>query len=282
MLLGKSGEQLLIAPERMKRLGQSWNWSSVVDVSDDESEIQFCKEQYCIGTWNVRSMNQGKLDMVKWEMARVNISILGIHELKWTGMGGFNSCNHYISYCGQESHRRNGVALVVNKRVQNAVLGCNLKYDRMISVHFQGKIIQHHSNPSLCPHHWCCSKGRMWFSFCSHCHSSAASLSSSLKCFSSVLNSCPNVNSDPCFSSSTSQVQVQSCSHSSFPPYFLHPTEFCMVLYILFQWSGTPVHSQLAFCKIFCVWRCIPDKSMERDVLHVYLLLCHLVIPKIL
>ena len=103
-------------------------------------------------------MNQGKLDMVKREMARVNISILGIHELKWTGMGGFNSYNHYISYCGQESHRRNGVALIVNKRVQNAVLGCNLKYDRMISVHFQGKIIQHHSNPSLCPHHWCCSK----------------------------------------------------------------------------------------------------------------------------
>ena len=72
-------------------------------------------------------------------MARVNINILGISELKWTGMGKFNSDDHYIYYCGQESLRRNGVALIVNKRVQNAVLGCNLKNDRMISVHFQGK-----------------------------------------------------------------------------------------------------------------------------------------------
>ena len=72
-------------------------------------------------------------------MARVNINILGISELKWTRMGKFNSDGHYIYYCGQESHRRNGVALIVNKRVQNAVLGCNLKNDRMISVHFQGK-----------------------------------------------------------------------------------------------------------------------------------------------
>ena len=84
-------------------------------------------------------MNQGKLEVVKQEMARVNVDILGISELKWTGMGEFNSDDHYIYYCGQESLRRNGVALVVNKRVQNAVLGCNLKNDRMISVHFQGK-----------------------------------------------------------------------------------------------------------------------------------------------
>ena len=98
-------------------------------------------------------MNQGKLDMVKQEMARVNIDILGIRELKWTGMGEFNSYNHYIYCCGQESHRRNGVALIVNKRVQNAVLGCSLKYDGMISVRFQGRTIQHHRNPSLCPNH---------------------------------------------------------------------------------------------------------------------------------
>ena len=84
-------------------------------------------------------MNQGKLEVVRQEMARVNINILGISELKWTGMGEFNSDDHYIYYCGQESLRRKGVALIVNKRVCNAVLWCNLKNDRMISVHFQGK-----------------------------------------------------------------------------------------------------------------------------------------------
>ena len=84
-------------------------------------------------------MNQGKLKVVKQDMARVNIDILGISELKWTGMGEFNSDDHCIYYCRQESLRRNGVAIMVNKRVQNAVLGCNLKNDRMTSVHFQGK-----------------------------------------------------------------------------------------------------------------------------------------------
>ena len=84
-------------------------------------------------------MNQGKMDVVKQEMARVNTDILGISELKWTGMGKFNSDNHYIYYSGQEYLRRNGVALTINKRVQNAVLGGNLKNNRMISVHFQGK-----------------------------------------------------------------------------------------------------------------------------------------------
>jgi len=84
-------------------------------------------------------MNQGKLEVVKQEMARVNVNILGISELKWTGMGEFNSDDHYIYYCGQESLRRNGVAIMVNKRVRNAVFGCNLKNDTMISVRFQGK-----------------------------------------------------------------------------------------------------------------------------------------------
>ena len=84
-------------------------------------------------------MNQGKLEVVKQEMARENINILGISELKWVRMGKFNSDDHYIYYCGQESHRRNGVALIVNKRVQTAVLGCSLKSERMISVHFQDK-----------------------------------------------------------------------------------------------------------------------------------------------
>ena len=98
----------------------------VVDVSGDRSKIRCCKEQYCIGTWNVRSRNQGKLEAVKQAMERVNVAILGISELKWTGMGDFNSDDHFIYYCGQESLRRNGVAIIGNKRVQNAVLGCNL------------------------------------------------------------------------------------------------------------------------------------------------------------
>ena len=110
-----------------------------VDVTGDRSKVRGCKEQYYIGTWNVRSMNQGKLEVVKQELARVNVNILGISELKWTGMGEFNSDDHYIYYCRQESLRRNGVAIMVNRRVRNAVLGCNLKNDRMISVRFQGK-----------------------------------------------------------------------------------------------------------------------------------------------
>ena len=84
-------------------------------------------------------MSQGKLEVVRQEMARVNVNLLGISKLKWTGMGEFNSDDHYIYYCREESLRRNGVAIMVNERVQNAVLGCNLKNDRMISVHFQGK-----------------------------------------------------------------------------------------------------------------------------------------------
>ena len=89
----------------------------VVDVAGDRSKVPCCKEQDCIGTWNVRSMNQGKLEVVKQERARLNVNILGISELKWTGMGEFNSDDHYIYYCGQESLRRNGVAIIVNRRV---------------------------------------------------------------------------------------------------------------------------------------------------------------------
>ena len=88
-----------------------------VDVTSDRNKVRCCKEQYGIGTWNVRSMNQVKLEVVKQEMARVNVDILGISELKWTGMGGYHSDDHYIYYCGQESLRRNGVALMVNKTV---------------------------------------------------------------------------------------------------------------------------------------------------------------------
>ena len=88
-----------------------------MNVTGDGCKVQCCKEQYCIGTWNVRPMNQDKLEVVKWEMARVIIDILGISELKWTGRGKFNSDDHYIYYCGQESLRRNGVTLIVNKRI---------------------------------------------------------------------------------------------------------------------------------------------------------------------
>ena len=108
-----------------------------VDVTDDDSKVRCCKDQYCIGIWNVRFTNQGKLEVAKQEMARENM--LGISALKWARMGKFNSDGHYIYYCGQESLRRNGLALIFNKGVQNAVLGCNLKNDRMISVSFQGK-----------------------------------------------------------------------------------------------------------------------------------------------
>ena len=89
----------------------------VVSVTGDGNKVQCCKEQYRIGTWNVRFMNQGNLEVVKQEMVRVNIDILGISKLKWTRMGEFNSDDHYIYYCGQESLRRNGVAIMVNKRV---------------------------------------------------------------------------------------------------------------------------------------------------------------------
>ena len=88
-----------------------------MNVTGDGSKVQCCKEHYWIGTWNVRSMNQGLLEVVKQEMARLNVNILGISELKWTGMSEFNSDDHYIYYCGQEFLRRNGVAIVVNRRV---------------------------------------------------------------------------------------------------------------------------------------------------------------------
>ena len=110
-----------------------------VDMTADRSKVQCCKELCWIGTWNVRSMNQGKLEVVKQEMARVNAHILGISKLRWTGMDEFNSDDDYIYYCGQKSLRRNWVVIIANRGPQNAVLGCNLKSNRMISLHFQGK-----------------------------------------------------------------------------------------------------------------------------------------------
>ena len=134
-----TGDQLRNNSRKNEETETKQKQHPVVDVNGEGSNIWCCKKQYCIETWNVRPMNQGKLEVVKQETAKVNVNILGISELKWTLMGEFNSDIHYIYYCGQESLRRNGVAMTVNKRVWNAVLGCNLRNDRMISVRFQVK-----------------------------------------------------------------------------------------------------------------------------------------------
>ena len=122
----------------------------VVDVTGDTSNVQCCKEQYCIGIWNVRSMNQGKLQVVKQEMARVNVNILGISELKWTGMDEFNSDDHYIYYCGQESLRKNAIAIKVNKSLKCSTGMQSQKPQNDLCL-FPRQTIQYYSNPSLCP-----------------------------------------------------------------------------------------------------------------------------------
>ena len=122
----------------------------VVDVTGERSKVECCKEQYCIGTWNVRSMNQGKLEVVKEEKARGNVSILGISELKWTGMGEFNSDDHYIYYSGQVSLRRNGVAIIVNKNLKcSSWMQSQKRQNDLCS--FPRQTVQYHSNPSLRP-----------------------------------------------------------------------------------------------------------------------------------
>ena len=122
----------------------------VVDVIVDGSQVRCCKEQYCLGTWNVRSMNQCNLEVIKQEMARVNVNILGISELKWTGMCEFNSDDGYIYYCGQESLRRNGVAIRFNKIPKcNTWMQSQKQQNDLFS--FSRQTIQYHSNPSLCP-----------------------------------------------------------------------------------------------------------------------------------
>ena len=122
----------------------------VVDVTGDRSKVRCCKEQYCIGTWNVRSMNQGKLEVVKQEMARVNVDILGISKLKWTGMGEFKPDDHYIYYCGQEYLRRNGVAIIVNKSPKCSTWIQSQKQQNDLCS-FPRQTIQYHSNPGLFP-----------------------------------------------------------------------------------------------------------------------------------
>ena len=111
-----TGEEQRNSSGKEKEAETKQNQYSVVDVTGDGSKVRCCKEQYCIGSWNVKSVNQGKLEVVKQEMARMNVNILGMSKLIWTAMGEFNSDDHYIYYCGQESLRRNGVAIIVNKR----------------------------------------------------------------------------------------------------------------------------------------------------------------------
>ena len=122
----------------------------VVDVTGDRSKVQCSKEQYCIGTCNVRSMNQGKLEVVKQEMARVNVDILGISELKWTGMGEFNSDDHYIYYCGQESQNKWSSHHSQQKSLEcSSWMQSQKRQNDLCS--FPRQTIQYHSNPSLCP-----------------------------------------------------------------------------------------------------------------------------------
>ena len=112
-----TGDQWRNNSRKNEEMEPKQNQHPVVDVTGDRSKVRCCKEPYCIGTWNVRSMNQGKSEVIKREMARANMDILGIGELKWTAMGEFNSDDHYTYYCGQESPRRNGVDIIRNKRV---------------------------------------------------------------------------------------------------------------------------------------------------------------------
>ena len=147
-----TGDQLRNNSRKNERVEPKQKQYPVVDVTADRSKVRCCKEQYCIGAWNVRSMNQGKLEVVKQEMGRVNIDILGISELRWTGMGEFNSDDHYIYYCGQKSLRRNGVATLHG---QEKSLKCSTwmqsqkRQNDLCS--FPRQTIQYHSNPNLCP-----------------------------------------------------------------------------------------------------------------------------------
>ena len=133
-----TGEEQRNSSRENEEARPKWKGHSIVDVSGGKSKVRCCKEQYFIGTWNVRSMYQGKFDVVKQEMARMNINILGVSELKWMEMGKFNSDDHYIYYCGQESLRKNGVALIVNKSLKCSTW-VQSQNDRMILVRFQGK-----------------------------------------------------------------------------------------------------------------------------------------------
>ena len=147
-----TGDQWRNNSRKNERTEPKQKQNPVVNGTGDGSRVRCCKEQYCIGTWNVRSMNQGKLEVVKQEMTRVNIDILGISKLRWTGKGEFNSDDHYIYYFGQESLIRNRVTLVVSKRSWNAYLGAIFKMTEW-SLFISKANHSNHSNPSLCPNH---------------------------------------------------------------------------------------------------------------------------------
>ena len=145
-----TGEEWRNNSRKNEEIDPKWKQHPAVDVTGDRSKVWCYKEQYCIGTWNVRSMNQGKLEVVKQELARVNVAILGISELKWTGMGEFNWDDHYIYYCGQESLRRNGVAIIVNKSLKCSTWMQSQKRQNDLCS-FPRQTIQYHGNPRLCP-----------------------------------------------------------------------------------------------------------------------------------
>jgi len=147
-----TGEEQRNSSSRNEEAEPKQKWHPVVDVTGGESKVQCCKEQYCIGTWNVRTMNQGKLEVVKQEMARVNIDILGISELTWTGMGKFNSDDHYIYYCRQKSLKSKGVTLSQQKSLKCSSWVQSQKQQNDLSS-FPRQTIQYLSNPSLCPNH---------------------------------------------------------------------------------------------------------------------------------
>ena len=147
-----TGEEWRNNSRKNEEMEPEQNQHPVVDVTGDGSKVQCYKEKYCIGTWNVRSMNQDKLEVVKQEMARVNIDILGISELKWTGMGGFNSDDHYIYYHGQEPLRGNGVAIIHSQQESPKCSSCVQSQKQQNDLcSFLRQNIQYHSNSSLCP-----------------------------------------------------------------------------------------------------------------------------------
>ena len=146
-----TGDQLRSNSRKNEGMQPKQKQYPVVDVAGDRSKVWCCKKQYCLGTWNVRSMNQGKLEVVKQEMARMNIEFLGFSKLKWTGMGEFNSDDHYIYYCGQESHRRDGVAIMVNKKSLKCSTWMQSQKQQNDLCSFPRQTIQYHSDPSLYP-----------------------------------------------------------------------------------------------------------------------------------
>ena len=160
MLLGEELRTITNSSRRKEASGPEWKRCWVADVSGDEGKVWCCKEQYCIGARNVRSMNQGKMEVVRQEVLWVNIDTLGISELKWTGMGEFNSDDNYTYYCVKDPLEEMGVALTVNKSLKCSTWVQSQKGQNDLSL-FSRQTIQHHSKLSLCPNHWC-QRSQSW------------------------------------------------------------------------------------------------------------------------